>query len=67
MRNKADVSVSNHGTLFLFTPISERAKKWVEENVPLESWQWLGNGFSVEHRYAGNLAEGMKRDGLILE
>lgn len=59
-----DVEVSGSGTMYLVTPLTDAAKQWVEENVPLESWQWLGRSFGVEHRYIGNLVEGMLGDGL---
>lgn len=61
-----DVSVANHGTLFTFTPLTERAKEWMEENVQSEPWQWLGNSLTVEHRYAGELANGMVEHGLVV-
>jgi hypothetical protein len=61
---KVDVTVENHGSLFLFTPHTQAAKDWVSENVGLESWQWLGTGFAVEHRFALDLADGMLADGL---
>jgi hypothetical protein len=59
-----DVLVENHGTIFLFTPMTERARTWVDEHVQLDSWQWLGTSFSVEHRFAEGLAAGMIDDGL---
>jgi len=63
---QADVTVSGSGTMYLVTPLSDEAKAWVEENVPLEDWQWLGNGFGVEHRYIGNLVQGMQEAGLVV-
>ena len=62
-----DVMVENHGTVFLFAPLSDAAKEWVRENVVLEPYQWLGPAFSVEHRYARDLAAGMQSDGLVVE
>jgi hypothetical protein len=64
---QADVHVSGGGTMYLVTPLSDEAKAWVEENVPLEDWQWLGSGFGVEHRYIGNLVEGMREAGLVVQ
>ncbi len=63
----ADIRVADEGTVFLFTILSERARQWVEENVNLEGWQWLGReSFAVDRRYAYPLAEGMQGDGLVL-
>ena len=62
-----DVLVHNEGTVFVFCPLTPRAKEWVEANVETESYQWFGNTFVVEHRYAWGLAEGMKAEGLVLQ
>jgi hypothetical protein len=62
MTNKKNFIVKNEGTIFLIIPVSRRAKKWVAANVQIESWQWLGGGFGVDHRCAENLLEGMEND-----
>ena len=59
-----DIKVENHGSIILFTPLTTKAKRWVNENLPLESWQWLGKSFAVEPRYADDLVSGMQNDGL---
>lgn len=58
--------VENAGTVFTFYPLTAKAKEWIDENVHSELWQWFGNVFVVEHRYAWSLAQGMKDDGLLL-
>lgn len=65
VRQSVDVLVCDEGTLWLFNPLSERAKAWVAEHVPVESWQWLCDSLAVEHRYAPALVEAMLGDGLI--
>ncbi len=60
-----DVLVRNEGTLFLFCPLTPRAKEWIDEHVQSDA-QWFGNALVVEHRYAWGLAEGMKDEGLVL-
>jgi hypothetical protein len=62
-----DVLVSNAFTTFVFTPLTTRAKEWVEANVHSEPWQWLGASLVVETRFACGLAQGMKDAGLVLE
>ncbi len=64
-REAVDVLVCDEGTIWLFNPLSERAKAWVAEHVPVESWQWLCDSLAVEHRYAPALVEAMLGDGLI--
>lgn len=63
-----DVTVSNHGTVAIITPLTEAAKEWVCEHLSLESWQfWGGNdGFACEPRYVDHIVEGMINDGLAV-
>jgi len=60
-----DVLVRNEGTVFLFSPLTARAKRWMEENVHPDA-QLFGTTLVVEHRFAWALAQGMKDDGLEL-
>jgi len=61
-----DVLVSNEGTVFVFCPLTPRAKQWIDENVSTEQWQWFGHALVVEQRYAWGLGQGMKDAGLQL-
>jgi hypothetical protein len=36
-----DVLVHNEGTVFLFNPLTARAKEWIEENVQADA-RWFG-------------------------
>ena len=58
-RRQPDVLVANEGTVFLFNPLTARAKEWIEQNVQPDA-QWFGTTLVVEHRYAWGLAQGMK-------
>jgi hypothetical protein len=60
-----DLLVRNEGTVFLFCPLTSRAKEWIDEHVQSDA-QWFGNTLVVEHRYAWGLAEGMNDEGLVL-
>ena len=62
MSEKVNIEVRDEGTVVLITPVSKQAKKWVNENVQVESWQWLGQGFAVDHRYAPYLLQGMEAE-----
>lgn len=64
--HQPDVIVSNEGTVVLFRPMTKRARAWVDGNVQAEPWQWFGDALVVEHRYAADLAQGMRDDGLLL-
>jgi virulence-associated protein VagC len=64
---KIDVEVYNDGSTFVFRPQTEAAKDWVKENVSLEEYQkWAGDSFVMEHRFAEQLADGMREAGLVL-
>jgi hypothetical protein len=63
---QADVVIENHSTIFLFRPLSESARAWIEENVSREGLHPDWPTLVVEHHYAGNLAAGMQADGLVL-
>ncbi len=58
----SDVTVENHGSLFLFCPATERVRTWLKANVDSEA-QWFGGALVVEPRYAEGLAEGIREAG----
>lgn len=59
-----DVLIEKHGTIVLVRPLTDAAKEWVTDNVPLESWQWMGDAFACEPRLVENLVTGMTDGGL---
>ena len=61
---KADFSVRNHGSLFLVTPISAAAFRWLSENVQGDV-VWFGDSLPVEPRYIDSLVLGMEDAGLV--
>jgi hypothetical protein len=62
----ADIRVSGGGSVYLFTPLSEAGRSALTETVASEPWQWLGGSLAVEHRFAGDLAEALRADGLVV-
>ena len=62
-----DVRVIDHGSVVMVAPLTAEARRFAEENVALESWQWLGDAFAVEPRYVGDLVDGMEAEGLEVE
>lgn len=64
---QVDVLVEDNGTLFIFSPLTGRAKQWIEENVSQEGYQPdFPTRLIVEHRYAFDLARGMRQDQLVV-
>lgn len=65
MSQNAQVAVTSHGSVVTFTPLTEEAKAWFDENVQSEGWQWIGASLGVDHRMANLLAEGLVAEGFI--
>lgn len=64
--NRPDFYVENHFTIFLLRPASLAAEAWIIDNLP-EDVPTFGGGVVVEHRYIGDIVEGIRSDGLICE
>ena len=64
---RADVMVTGGGTTYLFDPVTDKAKRWINRNVAGEAWQHYGGALAVEHRYIGDLMDAARRDGLVVE
>ena len=60
-----DVLVANAGTVFVFCPLTLRAREWIDAHV--QDAMWYGDSMIVEHRYAWGLAAGMKDAVLVLK
>jgi hypothetical protein len=58
-----DFLIADHGSIITIAPVSEAAQGWIDENVVSEPGQWLGGALCVDHRYAGNLIEGIADEG----
>jgi hypothetical protein len=61
---KVDYQIRNEGTLVLLWPISDMAVAWCEENFADDSIRW-SSAYVIEHRYAGDIVEGLAADGLV--
>lgn len=59
-----DVRTHNSGSIITFAPMTEAAREWFFSNVQAEPWQWFGGQLCVEPRYASDLIDGLKGDGL---
>lgn len=58
-----DFTARNEGSIILISPHSEAAKEWWSENVSADA-QRFGDAYAVEHRYAGDIIQGMLDAGL---
>jgi hypothetical protein len=60
-----DFRCENHGTVFLLYPLTDSARSWIEENLPLDV-QWFGSAVAIEHRYIWLILEGIQVGGLVV-
>lgn len=60
---EVDLTITNHGSIFLLCPISAWGKEWVRVHIP-EDAQWFGGAVAVEHRFIEAIWRGAERDGL---
>ena len=60
-----DVEIVGENSVYLFMLLSSEARNWMDECVSPDRQMW-GDGLVVEWRYAAALAEGMRRDGLVV-
>ena len=51
--------------MYIVTPITAKAKQWVDDNAGIEDWQWLGGGFAVDHHFIDDLIDGMIENELL--
>jgi len=59
-----DVDVTVTGGGYMVSPQSTAAREWVDTNVEVPDWSWMGGSFPVGHRYIEDLVEGMQDAGL---
>ena len=58
-----DFIVSNHGSVHLVLPVSPAGRVWVKDHLPVDA-QRFGESVAVEHRYIGDIVEGIQTEGL---
>jgi hypothetical protein len=59
-----DLLVEPHGSVTLIRVLTEEGQAWVDENVAVEGWAWVGDAFACEPRMVGAVARGAVEDGL---
>lgn len=63
-----DFTVTNQGTIWMFTPNTPAAQELARSpDFGLESWQWIGAKFAVDHREGLWLAQQLRDDGFSVE
>lgn len=62
--NHIDALFADHGSTCLITPVSTKAREWLEEHLPMVSW--LGEGLVVAPRYLDEVLSGMQAAGFVM-
>lgn len=65
-QKKCDFQVTRSGSLFLFFPQNDTARRHLADNVSHEA-QWFSGGLVVEHSYAGDLAHALQSNGFTVQ
>jgi hypothetical protein len=64
----SDLSFENHGSIVLMTPNTTEGREFIDEFVPTEPWQWMGNSIACDPRMAFDLYAIVQSDhGLSVE
>lgn len=61
----ADLTVENHGSLFLLRPTTKVGQEWIDEHIPEDAMK-MGTAVAVEHRYIEDIVLGALSDGLAV-
>ena len=61
-----DISVENHGSIFLLRPTSSVGQAWLKENVIGEETQIFGNAVVCEPRFVADIVFGARGEGLVV-
>jgi hypothetical protein len=57
------IRVENNGSVVLVRPLNGAARRWLDENVQAEGWQWFGGALACEPRTVEGLVAGFVGDG----
>jgi hypothetical protein len=61
----ADIMLSNHGSVWLVTPVTDAAREWIDDNVAADA-QYFAGSLVVEPRYIAGIVRGMEEDGFTV-
>jgi hypothetical protein len=64
----ADFTLENHGSLFLLRPLTDLAREWMNEHLPVDhsETRFFGDAIVVESDFVGQIVQGIVGDGLVL-
>ena len=62
--NGLDAFLVGFGSIVQICPMTDAAMDWLKANTQAEGWNWMGRNLCVEARYANDIVQGMRGDGL---
>lgn len=60
-----DLSVANHGTIFLLQGLTEAGQEWIDKSLPVDAMTFCG-AVVIEHRFIEAIVMGAIADGLTV-
>ncbi|MGH7119573.1 MAG: hypothetical protein ACREFP_11395 [Acetobacteraceae bacterium] len=60
-----DVEFTNHGSIVTILPLTDTACDWIDDNVAVEGWEWLGGALCADPRCAFDICQARTEDGLV--
>ena len=63
-----DFELENHHSIYLLRPLTDLAREWMNEHLPVENpeTQFWGDAIVIEPRYVAPIVDGIIGDGLVL-
>jgi hypothetical protein len=61
----SDFRLDNSESIFVLVPLTGSAEQWVKKHLPADAVTW-GGGIVIEHRYVGDILDGITADGLTV-
>jgi hypothetical protein len=60
-----DFEIIDGGSVSLLIPLTDAGREWIDCSIG-DDVIYFGNGLAVEHRYLGQIVEGILFDGLTV-
>jgi hypothetical protein len=55
----SDFAIDLHGTIAILWPQTDAGREWVAENIDEDAQRWGKDGIVIEHRYIGDIVNGI--------
>lgn len=62
--SEVDFLLTNHGSIFILTPLSSAGSEWIDDNIGDDAQTWGKDSIVIEHRYVSDIVNGASNDGL---